>query len=88
MKYVSMRIPEAGPLGETSFEASVRAIVAASFVNNPGGGCVESVVTLAIHLFLFVAAINRLATWVFTEAMHSEGTRMDKARPKAKSRKS
>ena len=39
-------MPEAGPLGETRFEASVRAIVAASFLNSPSGGCVESVVTV------------------------------------------
>jgi hypothetical protein len=44
-KYVSIRIPEAGPLGETLFEASTRAIVPALFVNRPCGGCVESVVT-------------------------------------------
>ncbi len=57
MKYVSMRIPEAGPLGETFFEASVRAIVAALLVNSPAGGCVESVVTLATQrLFVFFLA--------------------------------
>lgn len=50
MKYVSMRMPEPGPLGETFFEASVLAIVAAGFVNNPSGGWVESVCTRAIHL--------------------------------------
>jgi len=33
-----MRIPEAGPLGDTFFEAKVRAIVVESFVNNPSGG--------------------------------------------------
>lgn len=58
MKYVSMRIPEPGPLGETLREARVFAMVAASFVNRPGDGCVESVVTCAIQrllaFFLFV----------------------------------
>jgi hypothetical protein len=49
MKYVSIRIPEPGPFGETLFEARDRAIVAASFVNRPSGGCVESVVTRATH---------------------------------------
>ena len=34
MKYVSMRIPEAGPFGDTFFEARVLAIVLASLVNN------------------------------------------------------
>ena len=42
-----MRIPELGPFGETRFEASVRAMVFASFVNSPAGGWVESVLTLA-----------------------------------------
>jgi hypothetical protein len=58
MKYVSIRIPETGPLGETFREANAFAIVAALLVNKPGGGCVESVVTLAIHLF-FPAVIDR-----------------------------
>jgi hypothetical protein len=31
-------MPEAGPLGDTFFEAKVRAIVLALFVNNPEGG--------------------------------------------------
>jgi hypothetical protein len=38
MKYVSMRIPELGPLGETFFEARVLAIVVAFLVNKPPGG--------------------------------------------------
>src|ERR1700741_2870551 len=50
MKYVSMRNPDAGPFGETFLEASLRAIVAALLVNNPDGGCVESVFTLDTHL--------------------------------------
>ncbi len=51
MKYVSMRKPEPGPFGETFFEASVRAMVAALFVSRPGGGCVESVLTFRTHFF-------------------------------------
>jgi len=47
MKYVSIRMPEPGPFGETLREARTRAIVAAFFVNKPGGGWVESVVTPA-----------------------------------------
>jgi hypothetical protein len=47
MKYVKIRMPEPGPFGETLREARTRAIVAAFFVNKPGGGCVESVVTPA-----------------------------------------
>jgi hypothetical protein len=53
MKYVSIRIPELGPFGETLLDASDRAIVAAFFVNKPGGGWVESVVTRETHLFFF-----------------------------------
>src|SRR5262249_11864045 len=55
-----MRMPEPGPFGETLLEARVRAIVAASFVNKPGGGWVASVVTAATHLlfFCFVSAID------------------------------
>ena len=38
-------MPEAGPFGDTRFDASALAIVLASLVNSPLGGCVESVVT-------------------------------------------
>jgi len=38
MKYVNIRMPEPGPVGETFLEANVRAIVAALLVNKPGGG--------------------------------------------------
>lgn len=44
-------MPELGPFGETFFEARVRAMVEALLVNSPGGGCVESVLTLDTHLF-------------------------------------
>ena len=57
MKYVSIRNPEVGPLGETFFEANARAIVAASFVNSRLGGCVESVFTLATHRLFFATGI-------------------------------
>jgi len=58
MKYVSIRMPDPGPFGETRLEASVRAIVAALFVNNPAGGWVESVFTLATQRFFFWAGIG------------------------------
>ena len=45
-------MPDTGPLGETRFDASVRAIVAASFVKSPFGGCVEPVFIAATHLLL------------------------------------
>jgi hypothetical protein len=51
MKYVSIRMPDPGPRGETFFDASCRAIVAASFVNSPSGGYVETVFTLLTHFF-------------------------------------
>ena len=61
MKYVSIRNPDAGPFGETLLEASVRAIVAASFVNRPSGGCVASVLTFDTQRrFFFGDAIYRL----------------------------
>ena len=44
-------MPELTPFGETFFDASVLAIVAASFLNSPSGGCVASdvAVTSADH---------------------------------------
>jgi hypothetical protein len=47
-----MRIPELGPVGETFFEVSDFAIVSALFVNKPGGGWVEFVLTVATHFLL------------------------------------
>ena len=49
IKNVSILIPEAGPFGETLFDASERAMVSGSLVNNPSEGCVESVVTRPDH---------------------------------------
>jgi hypothetical protein len=48
-----MRMPDPGPFGETLFDASVRAIVAAFLLKRPAGGCVESVLTFATQRFLF-----------------------------------
>src|SRR6266581_5566787 len=47
-------MPEPGPFGETFFEASVLAMVGALFVNSCAGGWVESVCTVATHLFLLL----------------------------------
>jgi hypothetical protein len=44
-------MPDPGPLGETFFEASDRAIVEASSVNKPFAGCVASVLTFATQRF-------------------------------------
>jgi hypothetical protein len=60
IKNVSIRMPEPGPFGETFFDANDLAIVAASLVNSPGGGKVETVFTVAIHLFFFAPVIARL----------------------------
>ena len=46
MKNWIMRRPEPGPLGLTRLLAMVRAIVRASLVKRPGGGRVETVLTL------------------------------------------
>jgi hypothetical protein len=43
MKKDSILKPETGPFGLTRRKASVRAMVAASRVNNPGGAFVETV---------------------------------------------
>jgi hypothetical protein len=40
-------MPEPGPFGETFFEASDRAMVAASLVKSPSGGKVEAVLSRA-----------------------------------------
>src|SRR5262249_17231083 len=71
-----MRIPEPAPLGETFAEAGVLGLVAASLVNGPAGGCVESVVTRATQRrvgFLLVvecrAAISTLPPWVQKSAV-------------------
>jgi hypothetical protein len=51
MKKVNILIPDPGPLGETFFEASERAIVSAPFVKSPSGGNEETVFTLCDHFF-------------------------------------
>src|SRR5258706_6374406 len=53
IKNVSIRIPDPAPFGDTFFDANVRAMVGALLLNNPSGGWVESVVTLADHFFGF-----------------------------------
>ena len=54
MKYVNIRIPEPGPLGETFFEASSRAMVSGDRVKSPFAGWVESVFTFPTHRGFFV----------------------------------
>src|SRR3981189_3017554 len=58
-----MRMPEAGPLGETFFDASSLAMVDALWLKSPSSGWGESVVTFADHFFFgFLVAIG--ASWV------------------------
>jgi hypothetical protein len=72
-----MRMPEAGPLGETFFEARLRAITGALFVKRSLGGWVESVVTLRTQRFpgagfaegvLFAADLRPVETDFFLDA--------------------
>jgi hypothetical protein len=58
-KKVSIRRPDWGPLWETFVDASTLAIVGARLVNKPGGGCVESVLTLRTHRFVFLRGTCR-----------------------------
>ncbi len=44
-------MPDPGPFGETSFEASERAMTGALLVKRSFGGCVESVLTLRTQRF-------------------------------------
>jgi hypothetical protein len=55
---VSMRRPEVAPFGDTFFDARVRAIVAASLLNKPSGGWVESVLTDATHRWALCLAVS------------------------------
>jgi hypothetical protein len=50
-------------LGETFFEAKVRATVAALLLKRPAGGWVESVLTPALH-FLFFFGISGEPLWL------------------------
>ena len=72
MKYVSMRIPDAAPFGETFLDASERAISGALFVKSPSGGNVETVFTFATHrltrFFPDLCATFFLATIPFSAA--------------------
>jgi hypothetical protein len=55
-----MRMPDAGPLGETFFDARLRAISSGVLVKSPSGGWVESVVTFFTQRF-FVAMMLLLS---------------------------
>jgi hypothetical protein len=68
MKYVSMRIPEDGPLGDTFLDANALAIAPALRVKSPLGGWVESVVTLATHRFVEVFLFPAISSLVIPKA--------------------
>jgi len=51
MKNWIIRIADPVPFGLTRRDAMTRAIVAASFVNSPSGGRVDTVFTRALHFF-------------------------------------
>ena len=53
-----MRIPDAGPFGDTFREARVLAMVAASFLKRPSAGWVASVFTDATHRFVVLFAFG------------------------------
>src|ERR1019366_3159686 len=72
-----MRMPDPMPFGETFFEASVRAIVAALLVNKPRGGCVESVVTFATHRFFFPVDIGKVHRFCVRLSCVSRGERAE-----------
>jgi hypothetical protein len=62
MKYWIIRMPDPIPFGDTSLRAIFLAMSLADPVNVPGGGCVESVVTLRTQFFaarFFVTANKR-----------------------------
>lgn len=76
MKYVSIRMPDDGPFGETLFQASDRAMVAALLVNKPLGGCVESVVTVLTQRFFFPRDFVPDATGLLVRGPRESGGRI------------
>lgn len=63
-----MRMPEAGPLGETFFEARERAMTGALLVKRSLGGWVELVVTVRTQR-LFAVAFFFAADFFFAGGM-------------------
>ena len=59
MKNSNIRRPDVIPFGLTRFEASVFAIVRASLVNSPGGGAVETVLTVRTQSRFGLATVCR-----------------------------
>jgi hypothetical protein len=62
MKNWIMRMPDPIPFGLTRLLAIVRAIVRASLLNSPGGGAVETMLTLCDHFRFVVMSNPRRAT--------------------------
>lgn len=74
MKYVSILIPEPGPLGDTFFEASVLAMTDALLVNSPRGGNVETVFTPAIQRLFPLRFVARFVVPRFLAAAMTSST--------------
>src|ERR1700750_3223444 len=66
-------MPEAGPFGETFFEARALAITAGLLLKRPSSGWVESVSTFADHFF-FVAILTSEESLLRIHRMRVEGT--------------
>ncbi len=60
MKNWTILIAEPIPLGLTFFDAMMRAIVRASFLNNPSGGYVDIVFTSRTHCLGFLLPASRM----------------------------
>ena len=58
MKNSSIRRPDVTPRGLTRLEARTRAMIRAFFVNRPGGGAVDTVVTVWTHRRLVAAFLG------------------------------
>src|SRR5438093_10143154 len=76
-----MRIPDAGPFGDTLREASVLAIVAASFVKRPRAGWVASVLTDAIHRFVVAFVFVLGMDWCGLRCPHPRAPRLHDVAP-------
>ena len=66
-------MPDCGPLGETLFEARDLAMVAAFFLNKPGGGKVETVFTPATHILWRLFGRLGLCRLRFVDGMTASG---------------
>jgi hypothetical protein len=66
-------MPDAGPLGDTFFDAKLRAIAVALRVNKPAGGNVDKVFTPAIHRFFLLLFLLRITLMLASRLLHGIG---------------